>query len=117
MSYGIWSSKMRLASTRIATAAMKRIDVRMTNHNDGRRIGLVQIDDYLRILSNEAGGGLFENMTDSVCTVALPACSMLTLRSGTDGTHWLWADDRHLSSGGQARLGDLARDRARNNPF
>jgi lysophospholipase L1-like esterase len=93
------------------------IEMRTLIYNDGHRIGLVQIDDYLRILRNEAGGGVFVNMTDAVCTVPLPTCTMLTLRAGTDGTHWLWSDDRHLSSGGQARLGDLARDRARNNPF
>ena len=33
------------------------------------------------------------------------------------GETWLWADDRHLSAGGQRALGSLAQTRAANNPF
>jgi hypothetical protein len=30
---------------------------------------------------------------------------------------WLWADDRHMTPGGQNSLAQLAQQRARNNPF
>jgi len=36
--------------------------------------------------------------------------------SGASAT-WLWADDRNLAYGGQARLGALAVARAVGNPF
>ena len=98
------------------------IEMRTRIYNDGRRIGLVQIDDYLRLVRNQAGAGVFTNMTDAVCATALPNCTTSTLRTditspAPSATYWLWADDRHLSAGGQARLGDLAFSRAQNNPF
>ena len=102
------------------------IEMRTRIYNDGRRIGLVQIDDYLRLVRNQGGAGVFVNMTDAVCATSapLPNCSTLTLRTTNDAnnrvpsaTLWLWADDRHLSAGGQARLGELALSRAQNNPF
>ncbi|MEO6033473.1 MAG: SGNH/GDSL hydrolase family protein [Burkholderiaceae bacterium] len=102
------------------------IEMRTRIYNDGRRIGLVQIDSYLRLVRNQSGAGVFVNMTDAVCatSAALPNCSTLTLRTTNDAnnqvpnaTWWLWADDRHLSAGGQARFGELALLRAQNNPF
>jgi hypothetical protein len=44
-------------------------------------------------------------------------CTNLTLISNGNATSYLWADDRHLSAGGQLSLGNLAATRARNNPF
>jgi outer membrane lipase/esterase len=52
-----------------------------------------------------------------VCTVPIPNCTTNTLLTGgTVATH-LWADDKHLSSGGQAQIATLALDRVRRNPF
>jgi hypothetical protein len=100
-------------------------------YNDGRRIGLVYLDQYtvtVRTYSTNVG---FVNSTLAAClpSAPLPTCTTATL--GTDAaavpppatpasasaTTWLWADDRHLSAGGQASLGSLAATRAQNNPF
>ena len=101
--------------------------------NDGRKIGLIQLDAYVQAVDNAraAGGGTFVNTTLAAClaTAALPTCTTQTL--GTDAaaiptptvvsnasaTTWLWADALHLSAGGQAGLGSLATTRAQNNPF
>ena len=102
-------------------------------NNDGRKIGLVQLDAYVQAVdsSRAAGGGLFINTTLGAClaTSLPPACTTLTM--GTDaaaippptvvstanGLSWLWADAIHLSAGGQSGLGAIATTRARNNPF
>ena len=102
--------------------------------NNGHKIGLVQLDEYLQAVDRARANGTgnsFFNTTLAAClpTSPLPFCTPQTL--GTDandtpaptvvntasGTTWLWADDRHLSAGGQASLGSLAVTRARNNPF
>lgn len=102
-------------------------------NNDGRKIGLVQLDAYVQAAdaSRAAGGSLYINTTLGAClpTALPPACTTLTL--GTDaaaippptvvspanGASWLWADAIHLSAGGQSGLGAIAITRARNNPF
>lgn len=89
--------------------------------NDGRRIGLVQLDQYLITVDNatQAGGGTFANTTLAACLTSapLPTCTADTLVADAVGVSWLWADDRHLSATGQASLGSLAAARAQNNPF
>jgi hypothetical protein len=102
-------------------------------NNDGRRIGLVQLDTYLHNVdaARSAGGGSFVNTTLGAClaTSLPPACTTLTLGSdaaavpppavvsAANGVTWLWADSIHLSAGGQVSLGSLAVTRAQNNPF
>jgi hypothetical protein len=44
-------------------------------------------------------------------------CTNLTLIPNGTSTSYLWADDRHLSYGGQLSLGNSALQRARSNPF
>lgn len=96
--------------------------LRLTFANDGRRIGLVLLDEYVRASAAAAdlgtSGTAFVNAKDAACATALPACSTQTLvSSDASGTTWLWADNQHLGAGAQAGLGALASSRASNNPF
>lgn len=122
------------------SAVLTRLSLRFNDsllasiENNGHKIGLVQLDEYLQAVERSRANGTstaFFNTTLAAClpTAPLPACTTQTL--GTDandiptptvvntasGATWLWADDRHLSAGGQASLGSLAVARARNNPF
>jgi outer membrane lipase/esterase len=101
--------------------------------NDGRKIGLIKLDEYVVavVKARLAGGGTFVNTTLPAClpSAPLPTCSTLTLGTNAaavpppatptaaDGITWLWADATHLSAGGQIGLGSLAVTRALNNPF
>ena len=89
--------------------------------NDGHKIGLVQLDQYLKSVDTATikglSGATYSNTTLAACTVALPNCSTNTLVADAINASWLWADDRHLGPNGQASLGSLALSRATNNPF
>ena len=101
--------------------------------NDGHKIGLVQLDEYMKAVDRARilGGGSFANTSLAACLPAapLPLCTTQTLGddaaavpppvavSTASGATWLWADALHLSAGGQASLGSLAVTRARANPF
>ena len=87
--------------------------------NDGRKVGLVQIDEYLRAVDTQTrrGAGGFNNTTQAACTVALPNCTTNTLVAGAVNAVWLWADNRRLSPTGQSSLGSLASSRVQKNPF
>ncbi|HWH83400.1 MAG TPA: SGNH/GDSL hydrolase family protein [Burkholderiaceae bacterium] len=90
--------------------------------NDGHKIGLIQLDEYLKAVDtavrnvNNNGSG-FSNSTQVACAVALPNCTTNTLVADAVNSPWLWADSRHLAAGGQSSLGTLAVSRASNNPF
>jgi len=97
-------------------------NLRLTITNDGRRIGLVLLNEYVQGSAAAAdaasSGTAFVNAKDAACATALPACSTQTLVSSTaSGTTWFWADSQHLSAGAHAGLGALAASRASNNPF
>lgn len=89
--------------------------------NDGHKIGLVQLDEYLKAVDtatiNGTSGATFSNTTLPACSVALPNCTTNTLVADAVNAVWLWADGRHLGATGQASLGSLAVSRAQNNPF
>jgi phospholipase/lecithinase/hemolysin len=87
--------------------------------NDGRFIGLVLADEMTQALVRSPSSFGLANVEDAVCaaTAPLPDCSTDTLVSGGRSSNWLWADDRRLAYGGQVRLGSLAAERARDNPF
>ena len=93
--------------------------------NDGKRIGLVLLDEAVRQTVNFPGSHGITNPIIPVCDLSksqlIPPstldCTEFTLILGTSGSTALWADDRHLSSGAQLMLGNLASSRARNNPF
>ena len=96
--------------------------LRLTITNDGRRIGLVLLNEY--VLGSAAAADLassgtaYVNAKDAACATALPACSTQTLVSSTaSGTTWFWADSQHLSAGAQAGLGALATGRLSIVPF
>lgn len=87
--------------------------------NDGHKIGLVQLDEYLKAVDTAAlrGQGSFNNTTQAACSVALPRCTTNTIVADAVNSVWLWADGRRLGATGQANLASLATTRARNNPF
>jgi outer membrane lipase/esterase len=103
--------------TNLSTAFNNALLARITN--DGRRIGLIQLDEYLLSLDNAraANTGNFANTTSPSCTVALPDCTTLTQVPEVLVGLWLWADDRHLGPNGQAGLASLAISRIQTNPF
>ena len=95
--------------------------LRLTISNDGRRIGLVLLNEYVQGSAAAAdlasSGTAFVNAKDAACTTALPACSTQTLVSNASDTTWFWADSQHLSAGAQAGLGSLATSRLSIVPF
>jgi len=101
--------------TRLTTAFNQQLGV--TILLDGRFIGLVQADLQFRAIAQSPAGFGFANITEGVCTVALPLCRDDTLVPDGGAFIYLWADDTRMSSGGQAQLATLAVDRARRNPF
>ncbi|HKX42787.1 MAG TPA: SGNH/GDSL hydrolase family protein [Burkholderiaceae bacterium] len=102
--------------------AQFNIKMRTRIYNDGRRIGLVLLDEYLQTVRKFGLG--YVNTTDAACLTSapLPTCTTSTLTTDSSGTAasaatWLWSDSLHLSAGGQSTLGSLAVTRAQNNPF
>lgn len=99
--------------------------LRTTIYNDGRRIGLVTMDQQVDSTIQYVGTNGFTNVTTGVCDLtqsklvppSILDCTSSTLIPNAVGTNYLWADDRHLSNGGQNLLGNLAMTRAHNNPF
>ena len=93
--------------------------------NDGHRIGIVLLDELVGAITAFPGTNGFVNVTSGVCDLTKSArkppsvldCTELTLVTDGASTTYLWADDRHLSSGAQAAFGNLAVQRADNNPF
>ena len=98
--------------------------MRGTIVNDGRRIGLILLDEFVSAVAKFPGLDNYTNTTNGVCdltksTLTPPSildCTSKTFIAGGSGAY-LWADDRHLSGTGQSSLGNLARARAQNNPF
>lgn len=100
---------------------LKLQDVR----DGGRAVGLVLADELvLAMTQSPATYGLI-NITQGVCSTALPGCDMTTLLTTLNpvpaatsyGNDCLWADATHLGPNAQSRLGTLAVNRARSNPF
>ena len=99
--------------------------LRANLRNDGRNIGLILLDELVSAIGKFNGLSGFTNANTGACDLSRSAyvppsvldCTDLTLISGATSNSFLWADDRHLSGGGQAALGSLAVSRAQNNPF
>jgi len=99
----------------LTSAFNERLGVRI--RIDGRFVGLAQLDlrtQQARIAPASFG---FTNVSDPVCTAALPDCTTATLVAGADPNTWLWADNTRLAGGGQNALTQLALQRAQLNPF
>jgi phospholipase/lecithinase/hemolysin len=91
--------------------------LRGTLLNDGRVIGLVQSDEQLQLVYNNAAIFGYANVIAAACTTALPGCTTATLATGATISNYLWADDRHFSVDAHVRIGNIAVTRAVNNPF
>ncbi|RZU00573.1 SGNH/GDSL hydrolase family protein [Rivibacter subsaxonicus] len=91
--------------------------LRSTIYNDGRRIGLIQLDEYVGVVMSYPPGYGYANWTQPACTVALPNCTSETLVTGATSGNYLFADDRRVGPGAQLQTGNLAVQRAVNNPF
>ena len=93
--------------------------------NDGHKIGLVLLDEAVRQTVNSPGAHGIQNSFLPVCDLSksqltppsILDCTEFTLILNATSTTYLWADDRHMSYGGQQILGQLASSRAVNNPF
>jgi phospholipase/lecithinase/hemolysin len=99
-------------------------EMRATIVNDGRKIGLILLDEFVSEAGAVPGFGGFTNTTQGVCdlnksTFVPPSALDCTAQTFVDtGTPlFFWADDRHLSATSQSSLGTLAINRAQNNPF
>lgn len=99
--------------------------MRATIYNDGRRIGLVLLDEFVETVAKFPSYGGYSDVTTAVCNPAQSAysppstldCTGLTLFPNTSPVTYLWADALHLSAGGQASLANLGAARALYNPF
>ncbi|HZV91895.1 MAG TPA: esterase, partial [Caldimonas sp.] len=99
--------------------------LRSSLDNDGHRIGLVTDDQQVDSSVQYVGSDGYIDVTDPACDLnqslltppSILDCTDLTLVPNATSTNYLWADDRHLSYGGQINLGNLALSRAQNNPF
>jgi lysophospholipase L1-like esterase len=99
----------------LTTAFNERLGVRI--RIDGRFVGLAQLDLRTQQARIAPGAFGFSNISDPVCTAALPGCTTATLVANADPNAWLWADATRLGGGGQSALAQLALQRAQLNPF
>ena len=101
--------------TRLGQAFSSQLGVKVIL--DGRYIGLVQAQLRFNSIGISPGSFGLTNISDGICTVALPNCTTATLLTDAKPATYLWADDTRLSPGGHTQLATLAIDRARRNPF
>lgn len=101
------------------------VGLRLRIVNDGRRIGLLLIDETVQSMVKYPASYGLVNAKDAVCIAGLgpTACTSLTLVTAPPGfppataSNYLWANDRLFSSSGHSQLGNLAYSRASSNPF
>ncbi|MEN9544777.1 MAG: hypothetical protein RLZZ598_1610 [Pseudomonadota bacterium] len=91
--------------------------LRSTIYNDGRRIGLIQLDEYVGSLMIYPPAYGYANWTQGACATALPDCTNATLVTGATSINYLFADDLRVGPGAQKQTGSLAVTRAVSNPF
>jgi outer membrane lipase/esterase len=86
----------------------------------GRSIGLVLYNELISAVLDE-DSTLFSNKKDPVCDATkapvLTSCTNDTLVTGADTGTYVWADQLWPAAGIQARLGTLASNQSRRNPF
>ena len=101
--------------TRLTVAFNEQLGVNIVL--DGRFVGLVQSQLRFEAINRFPASFGLTNITQPVCTVALPDCTTATLVTGAVTSQYLWADATRLAPGGHAQLASLAADRAQRNPF
>jgi outer membrane lipase/esterase len=111
----------RAAMLRRMTSAFN-IAMRLEIVNDGRLIGLVDTFDLIDAVVRTPALLGVTNITDAACSTPTPACDTTTIarNSAGEAVAWLgylWADTLRLGPAVHARVGLLAEQRARNNPF
>ena len=87
--------------------------------NDGRFLGLVELDSLLNAgYNNPENYGLY-NTLYPVCVATLPDCWNVPadLAPGGNAVTWMWASDLWMGTTAQVSLGNFARGRALGNPF
>jgi outer membrane lipase/esterase len=85
--------------------------------NDGRFIGLVELDAILNAGVTDPSRYGLTNVTNAVCAKELPDCNTSTLVPEGNATTWLWASGLWMGSTAHLNLGNFARGRAIENPF
>lgn len=88
----------------------------------GRAVGLVLADELVLAMTRFPASYGVTNLSEPACVATLPNCSGLSAdldpdAAATYGYDWLWADATRLGPNAQSRLGTLAINRARSNPF
>jgi hypothetical protein len=88
--------------------------------NDGRFIGLVELDALINAGSGDPARYGLVNAVQPVCapvTWNTPSCTTATLVPDGNATTWLWASDLWMGPTAHLNLGNFARGRALDNPF
>lgn len=87
--------------------------------NDGRFIGLVELDALLNAGFNDPTRYGLVNSLQPVCAVALPGCNNTAadLVPGGNAVTWLWASNLWMGPTAHLNLGNFARGRVLDNPF
>lgn len=87
--------------------------------NDGRFIGLVELDALVNAGFNDPGRYGLVNALQPVCAVPLPDCdnTAADLVAGGNAITWLWASELWMGPTAHLNLGNFARGRALENPF
>ena len=132
ISYSPWARREAADHTDTDRAALIRrlvlrynAALRSNIRNDGTHIGLLLTDELTQTVAKLPGTAGIANSAVAVCDPARSAlvppssldCTPLTLIPNGNATSYLWADDLHLTPGAQKAIGNLAVNRARNNPF
>lgn len=86
---------------------------------DGRYVGLVLLDDQVKVILENADSFDYDNVSVGAClaTAQLPNCTTDTLLEDAESNRYLWADDRQFGNDIQNLLGRLALNRLSDVPF
>jgi hypothetical protein len=102
--------------------------LRLRVDNNGRRIGLVKVDELMQVLheNREISGASITNTAEAACLddgahrgANLPACTTETLTTAATGNAgaFMWADETRITPAIHAQIGAAATNISRGNPF
>lgn len=121
--FGLAEEKAEAGRAALLTRLAERFNARLRTtlpDDGGRSIGLVLYNELVDALLDK-DSTTFGNKTDAACDTTkapvLTACTSDTLVKDAETTGYMWADTIWPSSGVQARLGTLATNQSRRNPF